>query len=577
MRICVFQSSYEDSDHPLAELDTELSDPSPYTTQHTFEHRFIHKGNANKEIDAAIAEGFDFYISFMWGTHDDLVAGIDACRYLESLELPMIGLRSRTLNRSKQEFYDEARRLGAPRVPGTKRFPLFVKPAKLYASMFIDEKSICHNQEEVEAALLALNKNLLPGRERRAATAVGNLQRPTNGEFVNVQADGGVADDIVVQEFINGEEYLVTVIQMHNTPVALTPCKVGFPDISKTTSNFLTHDLKFDPHLTMELMNEQSHATLFARLQNTAVEAFLANSMWENCMGCDVDIRVPHDGQPVAIEVNPMPAAFLPPGNVFEDLPIKHTFPGGHRAIINIFVANYTLRQKPSDISRRISMVSDAYDGLAETYDAFVEQYTSFPAIVTEIVNSYRFAGSVLELGCGTGLFGRRLGRLPRKLDLESMDPCNGRSVPNGSLMGVDVSRGMVEKCRKEGWYDEVLIGSLQDILPGLSKYDHIVCLSALHFMTAPELSLVLARCFQLAQVSLTVSIDEIPFNHIQGPPGFFMESFSHVDEVIAFGVPPGWKLICQQRKLAWVSPLCGDRIHTTILRYEKQRDLEKA
>ncbi|KAL8851025.1 MAG: hypothetical protein Q9221_004015 [Calogaya cf. arnoldii] len=364
---------------------------------------------------------------------------------------------------------------------------------------------------------------------------------------------------------------------MHNTPVALTPCKVGFPDNPKTTSNFLTHDLKFDPRLTMELMNEQCHATLFARLQNTAVEAFLANSMWDNCMGCDVDIRVPHDGQPVAIEVNLMPAAFMPPGNVFEDLPIKHTFPGGHRAIINIFIANYTLRQKPSHISRRISMVSDAYDALAETYDAFVEQYTSFPAIVTEIVNSYQFAGSVLELGCGTGLFGRRLGYLPRKLDLESADPCTGRTVPDGSLMGVDVSRGMVDKCRQEGWYDEVLIGSLQDILPGLSNYDHIVCLSVLHFMTAPELSLVLARCFQLAQVSLTVSIDEMPIDHIQGPTGFFMESFNHVDEVMAFGVPPRWKLVCQQRKLAWVSPLCGDRIHTTILRYEKQKDMKRA
>ncbi|KAI4176565.1 MAG: hypothetical protein LQ343_000856 [Gyalolechia ehrenbergii] len=540
MRICVFQSSYEDSDHPLAEIDSELSDPSPYTTQHTFEHRLIRKGSANKEIDVAVAEGFDFHISFMWGTHDDTVAGIDACWYLESLELPMVGVRSRILNRSKQEFYDEARRLGAPRVPGTKGFPLFVKPAKLYASMFIDEKSICHNQEEVEAALLALNKNLLPGRERRATRVVGNQKRPTNGELVNGQADRGVADDIVVQEFIDGEEYLVTVIQMHNTPVALKPCKIGFPNNPKTAINFLTHDLKFDPHLTVELLNEQSQADLCTRLRNTAVEAFLANSMWENCMGCDVDIRVPHEGEPVAIEVNPMPTAFMPPGNVFEDLPIKHTFPGGHRAIINIFIANYTLRQKPSDINRRISLVSDTYDGLAETYDTFIEQYTSFPAIVTEIVNSHRFAGSILDLGCGTGLFGRKLGYLPQKPEVESMDLCNGTNTSTSLLVGVDVSRGMVEKCRNEGSYDEVLIGSLQDILPGLSNHDHIVCLSVLHFMTAPELSLVLARSFQLAQVSLTVSIDEIPFNRIQDQPGCFMENFSRVDEVVAFSIPPG-------------------------------------
>ena len=567
MRICLFQSSYENSDHPLAGVDTELSDPSPYTTQHTFEHRFIHKDNANQEIDAVAAEGFDFYISFMWGTHDDLVAGIDACRYLESLDLPMLGLRSQILNRSKQEFYDEARRLGAPRVPGTKRFPLFVKPAKLYASMFIDEKSICHNQQELEEALSALNKNLLPGRERRAATAVEALKRPAMGKFVNAQSDGGVADDIVVQEFIDGEEYLVTVIQMHNTPVALTPCKVRFPpNDTRTTKNFLTHEVKFDPDLGMELVDEQSHGSLCTRLQDTAVAAFLANSMWENCMGCDVDIRVPHDGLPVALEVNPMPAAFLPPGHVFEDLPIKHTFPGGHRAIINIFIANYALRHKPSDISRRISQVSDAYDGLAETYDAFVEQHTGFPAIMADLVDSYRFAGSVLDLGCGTGLFGQRL-------HVEPMGSCNGTTTPKDRLVGVDVSRGMIERCRASGRYDEVLLGSIQDILPGLSTYDHIVCLSALHFLTAPELSLVLARCFQLARLSLTVSMDEVPNNQAQGPDipaGLSMESFSHIDEAMAFGIPPGWQLVCRKRRLTCVSPLCGDRIHTTVLRYEK-------
>lgn len=121
------------------------------------------------------------------------------------------------------------------------------------------------------------------------------------GKFVDEQSDGGVADDIVVQEFIDGEEYMVTVIQMHNIPVPLTPCKVRFPPGgTRTTKNFLTQELKFHPDLGTELVDEQSLGSLCTRLQDTAVAAFVANSMWENGMGCEVDMRVPHDGQPVA-------------------------------------------------------------------------------------------------------------------------------------------------------------------------------------------------------------------------------------------------------------------------------------
>lgn len=138
----------------------------------------------------------------------------------------------------------------------------------------------------------------------------------------------------------------------------------------------------------------------------------------------------------------------------------------------------------------------------------------------------------------------------------------------------MDVSRGMVERCRTSGQYDEVLLGSIQDISPGLSTYDHIICLSVLHFLSAPELSLVLARCFQLAQQSLTVSIEEIitiSSQNPHGPAGLIVKGFNHLDEVIAFGVAPGWELARRKRKLACVSPLCGEQMHTTILRYEKR------
>jgi hypothetical protein len=76
------------------------------------------------QIDAVVAEGFDFYFNFIWGTHEDSVAGIDASRYFESLDLPSVGIRSYERERSKNDFFADARRIGVPPVPGTARWPL---------------------------------------------------------------------------------------------------------------------------------------------------------------------------------------------------------------------------------------------------------------------------------------------------------------------------------------------------------------------------------------------------------------------------------------------------------------------
>ena len=54
----------------------------------------------------------------MWGQHEGDVGGIEACKYFESFDLPSIGQRRTLLERTKDDFYEDARRLGYPRVPG---------------------------------------------------------------------------------------------------------------------------------------------------------------------------------------------------------------------------------------------------------------------------------------------------------------------------------------------------------------------------------------------------------------------------------------------------------------------------
>ncbi|KFX89772.1 hypothetical protein V490_06815 [Pseudogymnoascus sp. VKM F-3557] len=117
MRICVLHSYLKGARSEFEGVD-QHSDPSGYTDQHVFEHRFITKAGYREELNFAAAESFDLYFNFMSSQPEDEVAGIDATRYVEeALRLPVIGISSRIIERSKDALYDAARRAWKPSVP----------------------------------------------------------------------------------------------------------------------------------------------------------------------------------------------------------------------------------------------------------------------------------------------------------------------------------------------------------------------------------------------------------------------------------------------------------------------------
>ena len=63
------------ANNALEEVDHLFPDPAMFTSQHKFHHRHIHRATA--EIDAAVAESFDLDFHFMWGQHEDTLAGLD--------------------------------------------------------------------------------------------------------------------------------------------------------------------------------------------------------------------------------------------------------------------------------------------------------------------------------------------------------------------------------------------------------------------------------------------------------------------------------------------------------------------
>ena len=524
MKICVFQSCFEELQASVGESQKLCMNPGQHITQHEITHKTIHKTTAKAQIDEAVREGHDFYLNFMWGTHDNSLAGIDAIKYFESLNLPSAGIQSSERERSKWDFFAEAKRAGSPLVPGTMKFPLFVKPASSYGSMFIDEYSLCQNEDELERCIKRLNKLMRPVRLLRAQ-ALGYADPDQYADAR--EAEGRESSDLVVQEFIDGEEYSVVVIAMGESPFPLIPQRAKYKQVSGD-ARFLTLDLKFDEESGYELLNEVDDPVLWEHLQATAVEAFTTNKMYTNYMGCDVDMRIGRDGRAYVIEVDPLPVFFYPIGSQLEDTDVQRGVPGSYRAVVNTYITNYFLKN-PGKRVDHFAELANLYDSLAQLHDGRVTVNDAVGHIAT---TSYQ--GSILDLGCGTGAVSYHL----------KSDPQNQIT----ERVGVDISKKSLDICHKRSLYTELVHKRMEVYLAQRTQtVDHIFCVSVLQHLSMEELDFVLARCFQLAKQSITLVIDAnvaIPNDCMDLMDGINKYSTDHSESIRTFAIPHGWSTL---------------------------------
>ena len=98
--------------------------------------------------------------------------------------------------------------------------------------------------------------------------------------------------------------------------------------------------------------------------------------------------------------------------------------------------------------------MASKFDSWAVDYDKQLTASSSDQKIMADWKPKYNFNGSILHLGCGTGIIGHAL-----------------RQDKN-ALEGDDVSKGMAEACLKHGIYSRVHAGSIQRILPMIGPVD---------------------------------------------------------------------------------------------------------
>jgi predicted TPR repeat methyltransferase len=129
--------------------------------------------------------------------------------------------------------------------------------------------------------------------------------------------------------------------------------------------------------------------------------------------------------------------------------------------------------------------VADRYDAWAQSYDDDLASWSyQAPSMVAETVATrHPGAGSVLDVGCGTGLVGRAL---------------RARGFA-GQILGLDISQASLEIAQQSGAYDSLEQADLQQRLAMEDdSVDAVVCVGVMTYL--PEVETVWREFARLAR-----------------------------------------------------------------------------
>ena len=111
------------------------------------------------------------------------------------------------------------------------------------------------------------------------------------------------------------------------------------------------------------------------------------------------------------------------------------------------------------------------FDQYANHYDEHLIKVLNYqvPTLMLRMINEYtgREKLNILDAGCGTGLMG------------EALQPFASR------LVGVDLSKNMIEKAREKGIYDELIQGNITDVQQ--ASFDAIILADVMPYIGDPS------------------------------------------------------------------------------------------
>jgi D-alanine-D-alanine ligase len=156
--------------------------------------------------------------------------------------------------------------------PSSLRMPLFVKPARMDASIGIDEKSLVRNLRELKERVSYIHKTF--------------------------------GDTALAEEFIEGREFYVSVLGNHD-PIAFPPIEMDFSGLPDGSVRIMDSEAKFDEtshryHGTKSVIADIDDE-LKGKLQKAAIDAYRALRVRDYGR---IDMRLTESGELYVIEVN---------------------------------------------------------------------------------------------------------------------------------------------------------------------------------------------------------------------------------------------------------------------------------
>ncbi len=253
MKVCVLQPDYSTTEVDYKHYDPPRNLSSLLPTDQV-DHVFLNKLNTYKQLKDLCKQKYDIYVNLCEGYLDWSVPSIDVIHALDTLNLPYTGPNSILYDPPKPlmkyvaycagvktpNFAEVYNSNGLAEKVKHLSFPLFVKPAKAGDSLGVDEHSLVKDYTELHDKIEDLIAQ----------------------EY----------DDILVEEYIAGQEYTVLVAANVNPSygcLAFKPIEYQFPDGYK----FKTYALKTSD-LHTNVNKPCADETVEAKLKSAAEKIF---------------------------------------------------------------------------------------------------------------------------------------------------------------------------------------------------------------------------------------------------------------------------------------------------------------
>lgn len=289
MRICVLQSSYEESDSVFKSVDG-YSEVKVHLPDHHVDQILVKKSNAVEHVEDLIKNGnYDVFINLCDGAEHEDRAGIEVVQTLEKHQAAFTGADSHFFDPSKEYMKRTAVQYGI-------RTPPFV---------------FAYKEEEIEPATKLNYPLIVKHYNGSGSVGMTKQSKVNNNEELYEQAKKMIKEHggALIEEFIEGKEYTVLVTENSDPrqePIAFLPVECCFTN----GEDFKHFELKWLNFKTLKWV-ASTDTKLNEKMKDLSRRIF---SAMKGVGYGRTDLRVSKvTGEPYFLEINANCGIFSPP------------------------------------------------------------------------------------------------------------------------------------------------------------------------------------------------------------------------------------------------------------------------